>query len=222
MLDLHAVECATARRLALLDIDLPEIDLWDYDGGILNSSAGKDSLAMKIAVYRLALAQGYPLDRLVVQYNALGDRVTWPGTADMGPNAEPLVRAFGDRPGTRQLVEQQADLLGLRLVVTSRNPKNYPDEQDLLDHIERRGRFPNNGNRFCTSEHKSGPGSTTITAEYRRLGDLGRPPRLLYMLGFRAAESDERAKRTAFNLDERSNSVQGCSTQPIRQRVQRW
>lgn len=207
MLDLDAVGREAERQLALFDRDIPTVNLWDWDGGIINSSAGQDSLAMLIAVHRMAIEQGYPLDRLVVQYNALGDRVTWPGTADMGPNAVPLVKAFGDRPGTRQLAEQHATMLGLRFVVTSRNPVKYPGEKDLLDHIERRGRFPNNGNRFCTSEHKAGPGGTTITAEYRRLGDIGRPPRLLYMLGFRAAESDERAKKTPFNQDARSNSV---------------
>lgn len=180
------------QTLALFEPDIPQVNLWDYDLVIINSSAGKDSLATLIAVYRLAIEQRYPSDRLVVQYNPLGDRVTWPGTKNMGPNAEPLVTAFGDRPGTAELAAQQAEQLGLRLVVSSRQ---HATDTDLLDHIERHGRFPNDGNRFCTSDHKTGPGDRTITDEYRAIGDLGRPPRLAYVFGFRRDESSGRAKK---------------------------
>lgn len=191
-------------QLALIDPYIPRINLHDRNLCILNSSGGKDSLVMKMEVVRQAHEQGYPLDRIVVQYNALGDRVTWPGTAQMGPNADALVRAFGDEPGTAELVARQCEQLGLRYVVTSRR---HATDQDLLDHIERHGRFPNNANRFCTSEHKRAPGKRLITSEYKALGDLGRPPRLLYVFGFRAAESSARAKKVPFVADARSNTM---------------
>lgn len=192
-IDFDDIGVALGRQLVLFEPDVPQINLHDYDLIIINSSAGKDSLATLIVVYRMAIEQNYPLDRIVVQYNALGDRVTWPGTADMGPNTAALVRAFGRRPGTAELAARQAEALGLRLIVSRRN---HATDVDLLDHIERHGRFPNDSNRFCTSDHKTGPGSTVITAEYRAIGDLGRPPRLAYVFGFRRAESSGRAKKS--------------------------
>jgi 3'-phosphoadenosine 5'-phosphosulfate sulfotransferase (PAPS reductase)/FAD synthetase len=203
-IDLDALDQAVDAQLELFGPDVPHVNLWDYDLIIINSSAGKDSLATIIEVYRLAIEQDYPLDRIVVQYNSLGDRVSWPGTADIGPNAAALVAAFGDRPGTRQLAEQQATRLGLRLVVSSRS---HATDVDLLDHIERKGKFPDNGRRFCTAEHKRGPGKTVITAEYKALGDLGRRPRLLYVFGFRAAESSARAKKIPFVADAHTNTM---------------
>ncbi len=138
----------------------------------------------------------------LLQYNALGDRVTWPGTAAIGPNAQALLAAFGDQPGTSELVAQQSAQLGFRLVVSSRQ---HPTDRDLLDHIARHGRFPDSGRRFCTAEHKRGPGKRTITSEYQALGDLGRPARLLYVFGFRAAESSARAKKVPFVADAHTN-----------------
>ncbi|MFI5496607.1 phosphoadenosine phosphosulfate reductase family protein [Actinoplanes sp. NPDC051859] len=178
----------------------PVPHLHNYDEVIVNSSGGKDSLVTKAAIRRLAVAQGYPLHRVVVQYNRLGDRVTWPGTADIGPNAPQLLAAYGDQPGTEQLVTQQCDRLGLTLFVTSN-----PTPGDLLDRIAERGRFPDGGRRFCTSAEKRQPGQKFITARYQRLA-LDRPARLLYVFGFRAAESAARAKKTPFVANANVNS----------------
>lgn len=204
--------------LTLFGPDVPHVNLWDYDLIIINSSAGKDSLATLIVVHRLAIEQGYPLDRIVVQYNALGDRVTWPGTADMGPNTDALVKAFGDRPGTAELAAQQAAQLGLRLVVSRRR---HATDTDLLDHIERHGRFPNDGNRFCTSDHKTTPGGTVITAEYKALDDLGRPPRLAYVFGFRRGESSGRAKK-AKNFTDPTVPLWADSRTNTKRSVDEW
>ncbi len=192
-IDFDALARGIGEQLHLFDgDDVPQVNLWDYDLIIINSSAGNDSLATVIAVYRMAREQNYPTSRIVVQYNALGDRVTWPGTKNMGPNTRQLVDAFGDRPGTRELVTEQCEQLGLRLVISSRQ---HDTDRDLLDHIERHGRFPSDGARYCTSGHKRQPGGTVITAEYRALGKLGRPPRLAYVFGFRRDESSGRAKK---------------------------
>lgn len=176
--------------------DAPVV-LHDYDEVIVNSSGGKDSLVIKHEVRRQALEQGYPLDRITVQYNDLGSRVTWPGTRDIGPNAAPLIAAFGDRPGTAALVAEQCEVLGLQMFVTRRESPKYPGEKDLLDHIARHGRFPDNGRRFCTSDHKRGPGKKHITARYKAL-DLDRPARILYVFGFRRDESPKRAGYVPF------------------------
>jgi 3'-phosphoadenosine 5'-phosphosulfate sulfotransferase (PAPS reductase)/FAD synthetase len=190
-LDLDAIGTEVRKQLALFDGDVPaEINLHDYDLIIINSSAGKDSMCCLRHVYLLAIKQGYPLNRIVVQYNSLGDRVVWPATGLIGPNAEPLVKAFGFRPGTKVLAAYQAAHYGLRFVVT-RNPK----PGDLLDHIADHGRFPDGGRRFCTSAEKRGPGKALITAEHRELGIQGRPARILYAFGFRADESSGRAKK---------------------------
>ena len=189
-LDLDALTAAAEEQLTLFSRPTGYINLHDYDLIIINSSAGKDSLATIIEVRRMAIEQNYPLDRIVVQYNELGDRVTWPGTADMGVNAAPLLAAFGDQPGTHQLAVDQCQHFGLELAVTS-NPK----PGDLLDHIAEHGKFPDALARFCTSAEKRQPGKAFITARYSALDTGGRPPRLLYVFGFRAAESSGRAKR---------------------------
>ncbi len=209
MIDLDAVGREADRQLTLFDQTqlIEQINLHDYDLIIINSSAGKDSLAMLITLYRMAIEQNYPLDRIIVQYNPLGDRVTWPGTANIGPNAAPLLAVFGDQPGTAELAALQAEMLGLRLVTSGRKSKKYPGERDLLDHIERHGRFPNSSNRFCTGEHKTGPGNRTVTDEYQQLDVRGRIPRLLYTLGYRADESARRRGFSPFNPDARSNTM---------------
>jgi 3'-phosphoadenosine 5'-phosphosulfate sulfotransferase (PAPS reductase)/FAD synthetase len=205
MHDLQAIERETEPHLAELPGHTGQVDLHDYDEVIVNSSGGKDSLVIKYEVWRQALAQGYPLNQITVQYNALGDRVTWPGTRSIGPNAAQLVAAFGDRPGTAELVAEQCAVLGLQLFVTRRASRKDPDEQDLLDHIARHGRFPDSGRRFCTSDHKRGPGQKHITARYTELG-LDRPARILYVFGFRRDESPKRAGYAPFTAGANVNS----------------
>lgn len=56
----------------------PDIDLRDFDVILLNSSAGKDSMALIDTIAQEAARQDV-LDRLVVGHADLG-RVEWPGT----------------------------------------------------------------------------------------------------------------------------------------------
>jgi 3'-phosphoadenosine 5'-phosphosulfate sulfotransferase (PAPS reductase)/FAD synthetase len=175
---------------------------------VVNHSGGKDGLAATGQVVEQAVGQRLYGEltrdgRLVVQYNRLGERVSWPGTADMGRHAARLVELYGDRPGTEGMARQHAEHYGLRFEVTERER-----DGDLLDHIAQRGMFPDGGNRYCTSDHKRGPGRKLLTRLVRELG-LSRPARVLYVFGFRAAESDARAKKIPFHYNE---SASGAGT----------
>jgi 3'-phosphoadenosine 5'-phosphosulfate sulfotransferase (PAPS reductase)/FAD synthetase len=154
------------------------VDLCAYDLILLNSSGGKDSQAMLDVVVGRARGAGVTA-RLVVAHADLG-RMEW--------------------PGTRQLVEAQAAHYGLRCEVVRREitgPDGQRRPQDLLAHIEARGKFPDAARRFCTSDHKRGPIQRLITSLVREL-DLGRQARVLNVMGMRAQESPARAKRPSF------------------------
>lgn len=149
-------------------------DLASFDAILINSSAGKDSQTALRATYLAARAAGV-LDRMTVQYNDLGSRVTW--------------------PGTRELAQRQAEHYGIRFEVRSK------PGGDLLDDIRQRGKFPDAARRWCTSDHKRGPGRTLLTALVREL-NLDRPARVLQVYGFRAQESDQRARKIPYALNE--------------------
>ncbi|TDB79627.1 hypothetical protein E1182_12015 [Micromonospora sp. KC721] len=123
------------------------------------------------------------LNRVVVQHNDLG-RVEW--------------------PGAREIAQQHAEHYGLRFEVRSRRGP------DLLDDIRRRGKFPDAARRWCTSDHKRGPGRTLLTELTRELA-LDRPARIVQCYGFRAQESPGRAAKEPFAYDR------GASTQTTRQ-----
>ena len=158
-------------------------DLQSYDVLLVNSSAGKDSQAMLDQVVALAGAAGIH-DRVVVVHADLG-RVEW--------------------QGTRALAEEQAAHYGVRFEVVKRT------QNDLLDHVKARGRWPGMGpTRYCTSDHKRGPVRTLMTRLVRELGELswrrGRPVRILNCMGMRAAESPARAKMRSFEHDKASSN----------------
>lgn len=163
-------------------------DLGSYDVIIVNSSAGKDSQAMLDVVHEAATARGLT-DRLVVVHCDLG-RVEW--------------------PGTRELAERQAGVYGLRFeAVRNRN------WADLLERIEARGKWPDNNNRYCTSEFKTGQVRILMTRLVREIrvahywsanGRDGRPVRILNCLGLRRQESPRRAKKDPFRFDSLSSN----------------
>ena len=153
------------------------VDLRGQDWILINSSAGKDSQASLDVVVAQADAQGVSRDRLVVVHCDLG-RVEW--------------------KGTRELAEEQARHYGLRFEVVAR-------EQDLLDQIEARHdklraqgdtttpAWPSKSARYCTSDQKRDQVYKLLTQLAREKASLGRPVRILNVLGLRAAESDGRA-----------------------------
>lgn len=177
------------------------IDLRWFDIIMVESSGGKDSQAMLDVVWAAAGAQGV-LDRVVVVHADLGE-VEWDESVDLGPGWK----------GTRDLAARQADAYGLRFIAVRRLGKDgKPDT--LLDQIERRGKFPDARNRFCTSDQKRGPGRalmTKLAGEHK----LGRPVRVLNCLGMRGQESCGRAKLNPFELDE-------GATSPTTRWVWRW
>ena len=161
-------------------------DLASYDVIEISSSGGKDSLAMKVHVAGLLREAGL-LERGIVVHADLG-RVEWPGTPE--------------------LVEEQARHVGLRFMKVKR------PQGDLLQHIEKLGKFPMPTQRFCTADHKRGQihrAFTKLAAEVRaRLpaGERRRPVRILNCVGLRAEESPGRAKRPELSRDRRPSGRQ--------------
>lgn len=158
-----------------------EHDIASYDYIVINTSAGKDSQAMMEYVMGLARKHNVA-DRVVAVHCDLG-RVEW--------------------AGTRELAETHCKHYGIPLEVVSR------PQGDLLDQVEKRGMWPSSTARYCTSDHKRGQVSKLHTALtdacIEKLSAKGesRKVRILNCLGLRADESPARAKKVAFQADER-------------------
>lgn len=163
-------------------------DLASYDWIAVSSSAGKDSQAMLDYVAELAAAAGVS-DRVVVIHSDLGE-VEWEGTGE--------------------LAREQAAHYGFRFELVSRiggvaknDGKVYKAGEtfgSLLDYAKRRGAWPSNQQRWCTSDFKRGPIKTVFTklAKEWKTEHGGRPCRILDCMGLRAEESPARAKKAAF------------------------
>lgn len=164
-------------------------DLASYDIALLNSSAGKDSMAMLSYVTGLADAAGLDRRRIVVVHADLG-RAEW--------------------TGTRELAELHARMFGLRFEVVQR-------AEDLLDHVLTRNAtlrarpdddgkapaWPSASARWCTSDHKNSQVLKLMTRLVNELDParLGRRIRILNCLGLRAAESIARSKKVPLGPD---------------------
>lgn len=159
-------------------------DLSKFRWIVVNSSGGKDSQTALRFVVNACDAAGVSRDRIVVSHQCLG-QIEWQGTLE--------------------LVKSQAAFYGLRLEVSKyRNQAGV--ELDLLDYVERRGKWPSSQQRYCTSDFKRLPGSRVITALSREAaGDI------LQVFGFRAEESPARAKKSVLapnaKLSTRSRQV---------------
>lgn len=156
------------------------IDLNHWQWIVVNSSSGKDSqTALRVVVEECDLQQ-VPRDRIVVSHQCLG-KMEWDGTLE--------------------LVTKQAAHYGLRLEVTKYRNKDGV-ESTLLDYVRRRKKWPDNKNRYCTSDFKRGPGRRVITKLFQE-----RPGPMLNVFGFRADESPARQKKVVYALNTT------CSTQ---------
>lgn len=155
------------------------VDLASYDVILVNTSAGKDSQVMIDEVYNLAVEAGVT-SKLVGVHCDLG-RVEW--------------------LGTRELAERQVRHYGFRFEVVSRR------QGDLLVQIEKRGMWPSNTTRYCTSDHKRGQVYRLMTqlTDERWVKD-GPPVRILNCMGLRAEESPARAKKIAFYHDLKASN----------------
>lgn len=157
-------------------------DLRTFDAVVINSSGGKDSqTALRVAVTEWTSAGG-SLDRLTVSHQCLG-RMEWEGTAD--------------------LAQRQAAHYGVAFV-TSKRRRASGEEETLLEYVRRRRKWPDNKNRYCTSDFKRGPGARVITEVGCLLRKAGLTnPRIIQVFGFRAAESPSRKKKQPFVLNTR-------------------
>lgn len=156
------------------------MDLHSYDLIIINSSGGKDSLVAKYALHQQAKSQGYPIENIKVSHQDLSE-MEWPGTKD--------------------LVKQQADLFGFDFHVNKRVNKEG-EEESLLEYVERRGKWPSNKQRYCTSDFKRDPGAKVL----RQLAREYDARNVLYVFGFRSEESPARSKKETFSFCKRHSN----------------
>ena len=124
----------------------------------------------------LSLSRLVAPEQLVVVHAPLGE-VEWPGTIEHIENTIP--------PGVPLIFAP----------ITS--------GKSLLEHIEDRGKFPGVRQRFCTSEHKTGP----IERELRRClkAHPGFNGRIVNCPGIRRDKSVTRARRIPWKRNERNS-----------------
>lgn len=156
--------------------------LADYDLILINTSGGKDSQAMQDVIVQRA-RRANVLDRVVLVHADLGE-AEWPDTTD--------------------LVREHAAHYGLPLHIVARRTAGGVVET-ILERVATRGLFPDAARRWCTSDHKRGPIRVLMTALVKQLRTsgvvIGRPVRVLNVLGMRAEESPARSKKEPYRFD---------------------
>ena len=158
-------------------------DLKSYDIIVANISGGKDSQTMLRRLYYKCAAAGVA-SRIVCVFADLGEADEWPGTEEMA--------------------RYHAEHYNLRFIkVAKGESKGAP--VGLLEHIEKRGMWPDSKNRYCTSDLKRDPISTVITRLVKELG-LDRQARVLNCMGMRAQESTKRALLPVLTVDKRNTN----------------
>lgn len=161
------------------------MDLTTFDAIVVNSSGGKDSQTALRVVVDLAKEQGVSLGKITVSHQDLG-KMEWKGTQD--------------------LAKAQADHYGLRFEVSQYRTKTG-EQPSLLDKVRARGQWPDNKNRYCTSDFKRGPGGRVLTLIAKELRAQGvARPRILNVYGFRAEESTNRAAKETVAPNTRMSS----------------
>jgi len=153
------------------------MNLHHYDLVIINSSAGKDSLAAIWKIRILAGIQDYPVEKIVVSHQCLG-RMEW--------------------PGTKELATKQAEHFGMKIYYSERRTAAGENET-ILDYARRREKWPSNKQRWCTSDFKRGPGARVVTKLTKGMGKC----KILYVFGFRAEESPARSKKEMLTRNKR-------------------
>lgn len=154
-----------------------------YDVILANISGGKDSQTMLRRLVSLCDTAGVR-DRIVCVFADLGEADEW--------------------PGTEEIARYHADYYGLRFIAVRKGEaKGQP--VGLLEHIEKRGMWPDAKNRYCTSDLKRDPISTVMTSLVRELA-LDRQVRVLNCMGMRSQESPKRAMLPVFTTDKRNTN----------------
>ncbi len=151
------------------------MNLSNIDFIIINSSGGKDSLVSIYEICRMADEQQFDRSKIVISHQELANE-EWPGTKD--------------------IVQRQADLFGLKCYYSRRrNEDGY--EETLLEYVERRGKWPSRDQRYCTSDFKRAPGARVVTMLKSGFDACN----ILYVFGFRADESPSRRKKEKFSVN---------------------
>lgn len=166
------------------------INLHEYDIVIINSSAGKDSLCALWVMDGMAKEQGYPREKIVVSHQDL-KRMEW--------------------KETRSLAKVQADLFGFKIYYSTR-VNEAGQEEDLLGYVRRRKMWPSKNQRWCTSDLKRGPGGKIVTELTKHLKDS----RVLYVFGFRAQESPDRAKKKTISINKKLSYMNAYGSRIVR------
>ncbi|MFF8717550.1 hypothetical protein ACF07T_40060 [Streptomyces sp. NPDC015184] len=168
-------------------------DLASYDLLAPQLSGGKDS-AVTMAVFMEA-AQAHGVADRVVSYHASLGVLEWPAVVFDG------VRY----PGVSELAALQSSAFGVpanRHVEVSRTmpgPHGTLVPHSLLAEIAAYGRFPRMGSPYCRKHAKESVISSAWTPLVRDLRrELGRPVRILKIMGLRSDEGPDRRKRAAF------------------------
>jgi 3'-phosphoadenosine 5'-phosphosulfate sulfotransferase (PAPS reductase)/FAD synthetase len=153
------------------------IDLRKYDLIVVNSSGGKDSVCALHEIVMEAENQNFPKSKIIVSHQDLGE-MEW--------------------TGTKELVVKQAAKYGLFVEVEKRVDQNGYEE-NLLEYVERRKKWPSRNQRYCTSDFKRAPGDKVI----RRISNKIKAKEVLSVFGFRKEESPQRAKKKRISLIQR-------------------
>jgi 3'-phosphoadenosine 5'-phosphosulfate sulfotransferase (PAPS reductase)/FAD synthetase len=170
------------------------VDLASYDVILINTSAGKDSLAMLDWLVERCDAAGVQRSRIVAVHADLG-RVEWEGTRELAERQVRRYDATGEPIRFEVVRREQGDLL----------------DQVVARHESLRAQgntttpaWPSSTARYCTSDQKTSQVKKLLTRLVAELA-LDRPVRILNCLGIRAAESPARAKKPALSQDSASN-----------------
>jgi len=176
---------------------------------VVSSSGGKDSQVLLHETVAACDAEGIDRSKIVVVHSDLG-RVEW--------------------EGTKALAQRQAESYGIEFVVVSRiggiatkSGKVYSKGEafgDLLDYAERRGAFPDNSNRWCTSEFKRGPIAKLFTALAKDAKAAGVEPIILDLQGLRAEESVARSKKPVVKMRKDNKNQIVITWLPIIERLE--
>lgn len=79
-------------------------------------------------------------------------------------------------------------------------------EDDLLNYVERRGQWPSNKTRYCTSDFKRAPIRKVMTALVAKHATPHKAVKILNCMGLRAQESPARAKKLPLTLNESASN----------------
>ncbi|MFH8492164.1 phosphoadenosine phosphosulfate reductase [Streptomyces longisporoflavus] len=176
-------------------------DLTTYDLLAPQLSGGKDSAVMMSVFMDAARAAGVA-DRVISYHSSLGV-LEWPPVCFEG------IRY----PGVSELAALQSAAFGVpasrhqEVTRTVAAPDQSRMPHSLLTEIAAYGRFPRMGSPFCRKSAKEGVVSSAWTPLVQSLHrELGRPVRILKVMGLRSDEGPERRKRAAF----RSVQVNGA------------